>query len=151
MKITFLTGILVGTIAGMATAQDNPFAKTAWKIEAVNEDGSALLTKTKMKQPQEQAKFYYIQFDNSKDYTSGTSCFSTGGRYEILEDHQIALNGMDAAMGADCTEPSVLSGIYFYEMSKEGVKLRRVEESEQQSNEEPYEAAEAAGAEKVEK
>lgn len=147
MKTTLITGIIALAMFGSVSAQDNPFAKTAWKIEAVNIDGSVILKKTKMiKTATEQAKFHYIQFEDGKAYNTGTSCFSMRGRYEIYDNHQVAFTGLDAAAASDCPEPLSLSGTYVYVIDKDSINLTPVTGEDQQSNEEPYEAAEAVEA-----
>ncbi len=146
MKITLLTGMLALTITGSAMAQNNPLAKTAWKIETINDDGSAVLKKTKLLPlPVSKAQFQYLQFNNNKEYNTGTDCFDLSGPYSISMGNQVAFNGMDASASPDCPEPKILSGTYTFVLNKDQLTLRPLSEADN-NNEEPGEAVEAAEA-----
>lgn len=143
MKITLILGIAALTLSGTIAAQDNPFAKTTWKIETIQADGSAILKKAKrLNLATEQAKFQYIQFNNDSKYDSGNTCFSMNGTYTVSEDHQVEFTGMDAAKASDCTEPENLSGAYTYELSKDQITLRPLAATS--AREESYETTDAA-------
>lgn len=145
MKTFLLTGILAWTIAGNAMAQNNPFAKTAWKIETINNDGSAVLKKTKLLSlPISKAPFQYLQFNNDKEYNTGTNCFDLSGPYSISMGNQVAFNGMDASASPGCPEPKTLSGTYTFVISKDQLTLLPLSEAD--NNEEPGEPVEAAEA-----
>lgn len=143
MKAVLITCIAAFSLLSSASAQDNPFVKTAWKIETINEDGSAVLKKTKLlKLPTEQAKFHYIQFDDSKKYNTGTTCFHMRGSYNVYEDHQVEFSTMDAAATSDCPEPKNFSGTYSFEINKDQMTLRPLETPASSNEEDPGEAVE---------
>ncbi|RQO32577.1 hypothetical protein DBR32_02985 [Taibaiella sp. KBW10] len=142
--------ILAGTGAfmGQATAQQNPLKKTAWKINSIDADGHALLEKVKwIDLKKEQAKFHYIEFDTDDKYHKGTSCFGEDGRYELKEEQQISLSGMDAVMAVDCTEPQSLNGTFTYTISGNRMTLQPVSEGQGTAEEAyPEGATDAAAA-----
>lgn len=149
MKAILITCIAAFTLLNSAAAQSNPLAKTAWKIETINDDGSAILKKTKLLPlPISEAPFQYLQFNNDKAYNTGTNCFDLSGPYSISMGNHIAFNGMDASASPGCPEPKILSGTYTFAINKDQLTLRPLTED---NNEEPGEAVEVTEAPEVAK
>jgi hypothetical protein len=152
MKIALILCLAALATTGSASAQSNPFAKTTWKIDTIQADGSAILKKVKrLNLSAEQARFQYIQFDNDSKYDSGNTCFSMSGTYTVSDGHQVEFTGLDAAKASDCTEPENLAGTYSYEISKDQVTLHPVTASDRASNEEAYPATDTIEAREPEK
>lgn len=114
MKIIHIIVLLL--FISFAKAQNNPFAKTIWKIEKNPEVVGFILTKTKkLNSNKDQVDFHYIQFKKDGKYTTGTNCFQMDGFYSLVEENVVEFSTGAAAMASDCEEPEILVSNYFFE------------------------------------
>ncbi|AZA53661.1 hypothetical protein [Chryseobacterium sp. G0201] len=127
MKKLLLTVIIATfSLLSTANAQTNPLAKTTWEVEKMNDDGSAILKKAKwIKFPDEQPKFYFLQFEDRKIH-NGNSCFHMIGTYSMYENNQVDISEGSADMSSGCDEPKTLNGTYQFKIDKDRLELTPV-------------------------
>lgn len=138
MRIIHIIVLLL--FISFAKAQNNPFAKTTWKVEKNPEIVGFILTKTKKLNPnKDQVNFHYIQFENNGKYITGTDCFQMNGFYSLIDENVVEFSTGAASMASDCEEPEILVSNYFFEkISDEQILLQPLYEAHEATEGEPY-------------
>jgi hypothetical protein len=139
MKLAWLVGLWICTSLGTASAQQNPFKNSTWKIERNAQQNKLVLHKAKrLNLPQEKANYHFIQFTDGRKFDTGTECFFMRGDI-IVSGNRLRLSSNASDMAEGCELPFNMEGAYTFSVLGDEVILQPIDDSdaEDENVEEP--------------